>query len=135
MEWPCVTIWGGRTREPEGLRLGAGLGRRGLCLAALLGLSCLLLAPNPVSAVKVIINIDGNWSPWSRIDTPCNASCGGGVRVKTRSCTNPRPQGMDAKTCVGIDKEYFPCNTEPCDMQVSVHALAVNIQPNCIFKQ
>ena len=27
-------------------------------------------------------------------------------------------QGMDAKDCQGIDKEFFPCNTEPCDMQV-----------------
>ena len=22
------------------------------------------------------------------------------------------------KDCEGIDKEYFPCNVEPCDMQV-----------------
>ena len=31
-------------------------------------------------------------SPWSTVATPCNASCGGGIEVKVRSCTNPRPQ-------------------------------------------
>ena len=25
---------------------------------------------------------------------------------------------MDAADCQGIDKEFFPCNMEPCDMQV-----------------
>ena len=57
-------------------------------------------------------------SPWSTVNTPCNTSCGGGVMMKVRSCTNPRPQGKDGKICEGIDKQYFPCNTEPCDMQV-----------------
>ena len=33
----------------------------------------------------------------------------------TPSCV----QGMNAGDCQGIDKEYFPCNTEPCDMQVT----------------
>ena len=57
-------------------------------------------------------------SPWSTVNTPCNTSCGGGVMMKVRSCTNPRPQGKDGKICEGIDKQFFPCNTEPCDMQV-----------------
>ena len=57
-------------------------------------------------------------SPWSTVNTPCNTSCGGGGMMKVRSCTNPRPQGKDGKICEGIDKQYFPCNTEPCDMQV-----------------
>eukprot|EP00090_Calanus_glacialis_P040812 TRINITY_DN7141_c0_g1_i1.p1 TRINITY_DN7141_c0_g1~~TRINITY_DN7141_c0_g1_i1.p1 ORF type:complete len:514 (-),score=67.49 TRINITY_DN7141_c0_g1_i1:139-1680(-) len=79
----------------------------------------LIIGPCFVQTQKVIININGNWSPWSTVNTPCNASCGGGVKVKVRSCTNPRPQGMDAADCQGIDKEFFPCNMEPCDMQWS----------------
>ena len=49
-----------------------------------------------------VINIDGGWSPWSSISTPClrqNAAgamvpvtCGGGKQTRVRSCTNPRPQ-------------------------------------------
>ena len=54
------------------------------------------------------------------MNTPCNTSCGGGVMMKVRSCTNPRPQGKDGKDCEGIDKQYFPCNEKPCDMQVGV---------------
>ena len=61
-------------------------------------------------------------SPWSTVNTPCNTSCGGGVMMKVRSCTNPRPQGKDGKDCEGIDKQYFPCNEKPCDMQVGVLA-------------
>ena len=36
--------------------------------------------------------IDGGWSPWSNVATPCNATCGGGKMIKRRSCTNPTPQ-------------------------------------------
>ena len=49
-----------------------------------------------------VFNIDGGWSPWSSISTPClrqNAAgamvpvtCGGGKQTRVRSCTNPRPQ-------------------------------------------
>jgi len=72
-----------------------------------------------VAGQKVIITIDGNWSPWSTLSTPCNASCGGGVKTRVRSCTNPRPQGMNARDCDGDDTELTECNTEPCDMQWS----------------
>ena len=36
--------------------------------------------------------IDGGWSPWSYVATPCNATCGGGKMLRRRSCTNPTPQ-------------------------------------------
>ena len=49
-----------------------------------------------------IITVDGGWSPWSTVATPCvrpnaagvpvNVSCGGGVMMERRSCTNPKPQ-------------------------------------------
>ena len=38
------------------------------------------------------VTINGGWSPWSMVATPCNASCGGGKMVRRRSCSNPRPQ-------------------------------------------
>ena len=49
------------------------------------------------------VTVDGNWSPWSKLETPCQrlnittgiwekAPCGGGLKKRFRSCTNPSPQ-------------------------------------------
>ncbi len=54
------------------------------------------------SAPVRVITIDGGWSPWSTVSTPCmrpnslgvmvNVTCGGGTMLQRRSCTNPIPQ-------------------------------------------
>lgn len=50
-----------------------------------------------------MITINGGWSPWSTVATPCmrkidgvyqNVTCGGGEMTRRRSCTNPEPQVM-----------------------------------------
>ena len=49
---------------------------------------------------------DGGWSPWSKIETPCQISpidtspvlCNGGVRIRYRSCTMPVPQVIFTNT-------------------------------------
>ncbi len=68
------------------------------------------------------IKIDGEWSPWSRIQTPCidkasgvEVVCGGGVRKRYRSCTNPMPQG-GGRDCPGISEEEFACNEHHCQL-------------------
>ena len=54
-------------------------------------------ASNP----RNMITINGGWSPWSTVATPCqrmvngmkiDVTCGGGEMVRRRSCTNPEPQ-------------------------------------------
>ena len=70
-----------------------------------------------------VIDIDGNWSPWSNLETPCLKRgtsdvivyCGGGVRKRYRSCTNPTKQG-NGLDCEGQDQDEFPCNTHMCQL-------------------
>ena len=53
---------------------------------------------------------------WSKF-RECSASCGGGVKERTRECDNPLPQ-HGGKTCVeqelGPAMEEASCNTQPC---------------------
>jgi len=53
----------------------------------------------------------GTWSLWSE----CDRTCGGGSRVRFRSCTNPPAQfgGSDCTT-LGPDKETELCNLNAC---------------------
>ena len=58
------------------------------------------------------ISVDGGWSvfgDWSE----CSTTCGGGTRIRIRSCTNPAPDyGAD---CVGEEKETDQnCNPQDC---------------------
>ena len=55
---------------------------------------------------------DGNWSPWGA-PGPCDKTCGGGTRVRKRTCTNPPPSG-DGKDCAGSKTKKEPCNTQAC---------------------
>ena len=57
---------------------------------------------------------NGGWSPWSKLQTPCQINkdtedlveCGGGVRVRYRSCSMPIPQGPLGQPCQGNDFKY-----------------------------
>lgn len=111
---------GNKTICKSGLGWMKWLDQQGLFVHIIVGFLLVVIMGSLVGqAQKVVININGQWSPWSTVESPCNASCGGGVTVKVRSCTNPRPQGMDSEDCTGATKRFFPCNTEPCDMQWS----------------
>nr|XP_045582766.1 adhesion G-protein coupled receptor D1-like [Procambarus clarkii] len=67
-------------------------------------------------------DINGNWSDWSVIGTPCTKSCDGGVTTKVRSCTNPAPEGagtlctrVDGSIASdGLDFKVAPCNIQSC---------------------
>ncbi|KAH3754750.1 hypothetical protein DPMN_189431 [Dreissena polymorpha] len=55
--------------------------------------------------------------------TNCSATCGVGVRQKTRTCTNPKPD-RSGNDCVGESSEYTVCPNKPCS--VIGHAVAFN---------
>ena len=50
---------------------------------------------------------DGVWSPWT---FECTVSCGGGVQVGVRTCSNADGQCQGGK----VNVTQTPCNTDPC---------------------
>ncbi|XP_072484791.1 A disintegrin and metalloproteinase with thrombospondin motifs 14 isoform X1 [Notamacropus eugenii] len=55
---------------------------------------------------------DGSWSSWTKFSS-CSRTCGGGVRSRSRSCTNP-PPAYGGRQCPGSMYEYQICNMEEC---------------------
>eukprot|EP00079_Xenopus_tropicalis_P024320 XP_012816895.1 PREDICTED: hemicentin-1 [Xenopus tropicalis] len=56
--------------------------------------------------------VDGKWSAWGSW-TSCSLSCGGGLRQRTRACSNPAPQYGGHK-CEGNEHENEMCNADLC---------------------
>ncbi|KAF2363265.1 Thrombospondin type-1 (TSP1) repeat [Trinorchestia longiramus] len=65
-------------------------------------------------------DVDGAWTAWSKLSTPCTKSCGGGTREKIRTCTNPKPEdaGRPCKNMRGeiadMEMEKELCNLQSC---------------------
>ena len=63
--------------------------------------------------------VDGEWSPWSSFGS-CTATCDGGVKTRTRTCTNPEPQdGGD--DCEGPSEDERECGTKACKGEFKVN--------------
>ena len=66
--------------------------------------------------IERTITINGGWSPWSTVATPCLrenlkgkqvlVTCGGGKMTRKRSCTNPVPQ-VRSLNVIGIGFHLF----------------------------
>ena len=57
---------------------------------------------------RLLIQIDGDWGPWTSWSS-CSISCGkGGVRKRTRQCDNPVPKGT-GENCVGAHEQLKSC--------------------------
>lgn len=57
-------------------------------------------------------SVDGGFSRWG-FWSDCSLTCGDGVQTRTRTCTNPPPQGY-GEDCDGPLEETRPCNDKPC---------------------
>ncbi|XP_051897412.1 LOW QUALITY PROTEIN: A disintegrin and metalloproteinase with thrombospondin motifs 14-like [Pristis pectinata] len=55
---------------------------------------------------------DGSWSSWTKFGS-CSRTCGGGVRFRSRQCSNPFP-AYGGRDCLGPAFEYKVCNSEDC---------------------
>lgn len=56
--------------------------------------------------------VDGQWTEWSEWSV-CDADCGGGMRMRNRSCSNP-PVKNGGKGCEGMTIQTQTCNAQPC---------------------
>lgn len=55
---------------------------------------------------------NGQWSYWDAW-SDCSVSCGGGVRTRKRSCTEPPPEN-GGDDCVGVSIQSDTCNSFMC---------------------
>ena len=60
---------------------------------------------------------NGKWSKWGSYGT-CSLSCGGGTKIRTRTCTNPKPFG-GGDTCPGSSSSSTTCNNRECPSKLS----------------
>ena len=58
------------------------------------------------------LSVDGGWTDYENWST-CSVKCGGGIRTRSRSCTNPAPSYGGAD-CGGDSEEKETCNTDLC---------------------
>ena len=58
--------------------------------------------------------IHGNLSEWSKF-YGCSETCGSGIRIRHRNCTNPKPRyGGTNCSALGPTSDVIPCHVRPC---------------------
>ena len=67
---------------------------------------------NNIPCVVVPEPVNGGWSNWTSF-TECSASCGLGVTIRLRSCSNPAPE-FGGLNCEGDSVEETECDAGPC---------------------
>lgn len=80
------------------------------------GRNCSYLGPSVETRLCNINEcpIHGGYTSWSTFGN-CTKTCGGGVNIRTRNCTNPPPAyGGDNCTRLGPPEQMQSCNTNPC---------------------
>uniref|UniRef100_A0A8C3BV43 ADAM metallopeptidase with thrombospondin type 1 motif 15 n=1 Tax=Cairina moschata TaxID=8855 RepID=A0A8C3BV43_CAIMO len=60
--------------------------------------------------------VDGGWAKWAPYGQ-CSRTCGGGVQLAKRECTNPVPAN-GGSYCEGVRVKYRSCNLDPCSSAV-----------------
>uniref|UniRef100_A0A8B9ZHP0 ADAM metallopeptidase with thrombospondin type 1 motif 15 n=1 Tax=Anas platyrhynchos TaxID=8839 RepID=A0A8B9ZHP0_ANAPL len=61
---------------------------------------------------KYRVSVDGGWAKWAPYGQ-CSRTCGGGVQLAKRECTNPVPAN-GGSYCEGVRVKYRSCNLDPC---------------------
>ena len=56
--------------------------------------------------------VNGEWSSWSSW-TKCSKTCGGGNKIRKRTCSNPAPAN-GGRGCQGSNHQSSSCNSQLC---------------------
>ncbi|XP_060579688.1 uncharacterized protein LOC132736553 [Ruditapes philippinarum] len=68
---------------------------------------------------------DGGWSSWGSFG-PCSDTCGRGVTIRSRTCTQPKPS-LKGQHCEGSPLQIAVCNRNTCpDQRVFFTASGLN---------
>ncbi|XP_052254999.1 coadhesin-like [Dreissena polymorpha] len=62
---------------------------------------------------------DGGWSTWS-LWSSCSATCGGGLHIRSRECSNPAPSPY-GQPCHGPNVDSGLCSTQQCPQDGNVN--------------
>ncbi|XP_041482111.1 mucin-17-like isoform X2 [Lytechinus variegatus] len=65
------------------------------------------------STLNYTLPVDGGWSEYGNL-SDCSRTCGTGVQIRSRTCTNPSPQ-WGGMPCIGDSHQYILCNEELCE--------------------
>ena len=72
-----------------------------------------------------MVIVDGGYSEWSEF-TDCSVSCGGGIKTRSRTCTNPVPKYFGRNCSIlGLPVETLKCQTQPCPSKRHINKIIV----------
>lgn len=69
------------------------------------------------SEIKSLFLVDVHWSPWESW-SPCSASCGQGIRLRTRNCLQSDGRFAGQNDCDGVKSEAQICQIAPCPVNL-----------------
>ena len=75
--------------------------------------------------------VDGGFSDWS-IWGACSVSCGYGIQLRTRTCTNPEPLNGGSE-CVGEREDRKQCQPADCKGITYIFLSITFNRANCTF--
>lgn len=91
---------------PDAAKIIGGVAAAAIIIAALT-----LIVITYTKQIEIGQKVDGGWTEYT--ESACTKECGGGIKTRSRTCTNPVPQNGGA-TCLGPSTEVVECNTQPC---------------------
>ncbi|XP_014673762.1 PREDICTED: fibrillin-1-like [Priapulus caudatus] len=93
-------------------------GVNAICVDKTSGFECNCLDGWELAADTVnCFDRNGGWSQWGEFGA-CSSTCGTGLMVRRRTCSNPTPEGWGMQ-CHGSEIETETCNSQQCPLSES----------------